>query len=106
MDAREHSSSNGNSVDDNGDISTISGSVGGTDVVSPLITTRKRASSEAPEEADSVKFDKHEFTESDRCNPWRVYAHVAKRSPLCGELSQILSQVASSGRVNVKVRGL
>ncbi|KAL5972249.1 GATOR complex protein NPRL3 [Taenia solium] len=103
VDAKEHSGSNGNSADDNGDGSAISGTVGGTEVVSPLITTRKRASSEAPEEADSVTFDKHTFTEGDRCDPWRVYAHVAKRSPLCSELSQILSQVASSGRVNVKI---
>ncbi|KAL5108832.1 GATOR complex protein NPRL3 [Taenia crassiceps] len=103
LDAREHSGSDGNGADDDGDTSAINGSVGGTEVVSPLITTRKRTSSEAPEEVDSVKFDKREFTESDRCDPWRVYAHVAKRSPLCSELSQILSQVASSGRVNVKI---
>ncbi|CDI98703.1 nitrogen permease regulator 3 protein [Echinococcus multilocularis] len=103
VDAGEHSGSNGSSVDDNGNISVTNESVGGTEVVSPLITTHKMAPSEAPEEDDSAKFNKHEFTGGGRCDPWWVYAHVAKRSSLCSELSQILSQVSSSGRVNVKI---
>ncbi|VDM15569.1 unnamed protein product [Hydatigera taeniaeformis] len=103
VDAVDRGGGNGSSIDDNGDVSTTSGSVGGTEVVSPLITTRKGVLSEAPDEDDSVKFEKHEFTGNGRCDPWCVYAHVAKRSSLCSELSQILSQVASSGRVNVKI---
>ncbi|KAM3181901.1 hypothetical protein ACTXT7_013454 [Hymenolepis weldensis] len=73
---------------------------------SPLMSSHKRTSIDSNMEEDDRcgQLDKLENADSSsHCDPWRVYGHIAKRSQLCGELTKILTQVTSSGRVNVKI---
>ncbi|VDO04967.1 unnamed protein product [Rodentolepis nana] len=73
---------------------------------SPLMNSHKRTSIDSTMEEDdgNLKLDKLKDAEtSSHCDPYRVYGHIAKKSQLCGELAQILTQVTSSGRVNVKI---
>lgn len=72
---------------------------------SPLLSSHKRSSFDSVvDDDDAGNFDKLGNTGGPgHCDPWHVYAHIAKRSQLCAELMKILTQVASTGRVNVKV---
>nr|CDS26772.1 nitrogen permease regulator 3 protein [Hymenolepis microstoma] len=73
---------------------------------SPLMNSHKRTSidSNVEEDDSNLKLDKRKDAESSsHCDPWHVYGHIAKKSQLCGELVKILTQVTSSGRVNVKI---
>ncbi|VDD77980.1 unnamed protein product [Mesocestoides corti] len=97
VDAREH-----DDEDDSIPVSSLDGGNNkGDESTAPLLVT-KRASLEAPDD-DPVNCEKRQSVGGCE-DPYQIYKHIAKRSPLCNELAQILEQVASSGRVNVKVR--
>lgn len=104
MDTREHHG--GINEDDKMDVSTVIGNIN-TSETSPITALQKRTSSEtSPDESDSTKFDRRKCSSVDRFDPWHVYGYIAKRSTLCCELAQILTQVSCTGRVNVKVFSL
>ncbi len=68
--------------------------------VPPTQNNRQRASLEPQDKADaSTEPDPPEHPNDQN----EVYSRIAKRSALCAELTQIVEQVTSYGRVNVKV---
>ena len=90
--------------DDRTNISADAGNINATETPSPITAVQRRTScATSPNESDPSKWDKQECFAANRFDPRHVYGNIAKRSALCSELAQILSQVAGTGRVNVKV---